>query len=206
MSHSMYLSGGTRSVADVPMTPFTSNIPLSHTPSTRFRDLQPSDSSMYTQEVSYMPSVAGSEPSTPHMPLRPLRAGESRRMLERQDSVNPYIEPPSAPSSPPPPSTITTSTVTENGYPRDVKRRMPSRDDTAMFTANGSTDDSSLSRRVSVASRAPTYVANPPPTRHQVFAIPEMDDHDLPPEYGRHVADSSYAPSTASSGRPSNRF
>ncbi|KAF9524983.1 hypothetical protein CPB83DRAFT_860361 [Crepidotus variabilis] len=155
-------------------------------------------------------------------PLRPLRpnsaqhtylSGQSTRSRLHQ-SVTPFTIAPSESSS------------STSAYPLDVKRPFQPDDSMSTTTRDDSTarDDSvsltsttQLQRALSARSRAPTYVADPPPhsippslpaspnprlvrSSQRVHTVAPSEE--FPPQYGNHVADHSlnYDPNILSSG------
>ncbi|PPQ92991.1 hypothetical protein CVT25_000192 [Psilocybe cyanescens] len=175
-------------------------------------------SSMPTPSMPAMPL-----PSTPpirnaELPLEPVRHTGSTRRGNR--SVDPYDL--SIRSDTESVSSRGQSTIAPtNYYPLDVKHPIPPSPN-AVDTSFGSDSMSMASsssnithtgpprgRPISVQSRAPTYVPRSSNLRGAVRTINEIEEYgelgELPPEYGRHMADPSlnYAPSVLSSG---NRF
>jgi len=141
-------------------------------------------------------------PPPPLVPLRHSSQTSSRRSNQTHPSVEPYTVPPSEFGR------------AQSQYLADVKRPFTPNDapllsgeDSDPFAAG------SVSRRVSVASRAPTYVPRTPPpprrargshSRGAVVPSNETEDEpELPPLYGHHTTDPSlnYAPETSSGAR-----
>ncbi|KAF8161559.1 hypothetical protein B0H34DRAFT_701510 [Crassisporium funariophilum] len=158
-------------------------------------------SSSRTPTLASMPSTMSPTriPELPDIPLEPRRLPRlSPNRHETQRSVGSIPVPYPLPVPPVPPSE-TASVHTQ--YPADVKIRPP---DTSIYSRDDSASTASSSSNFlspSSIARAPSYVRNPPRTRHPVYAINETEVTDQPPEYGRHTDDPSCTPSIISSGR-----
>lgn len=181
-------------------------------------------SSMPTLSMPAMPLPSTPPTRSAELPLEPVRHASSARWRNR--SVDPYdvsIRSDTESVSSRGQSTVA-PTLVSNNYPLDVKRPIPSSPSAAdtSFGADSTSEPMTSSssyitntpspprgRPISVQSRTPTYVPRSSNLRGAVRAINETDDDgemgELPPEYGRHMADPSlnYAPSVLSSG---NRF
>lgn len=167
--------------------------------------------------ISTMPAVP--LPSTPpprsmDLPLEPVRHG--RPSVRRAPSFDPFA----ASSDTESVFSHAQSQPQSTDYPQDVKRPLPPSpgptasllwSETTSLSSSTSNSSPRRQRPLSIQSRAPTYVtvSRPSNLRETVRAVNETGDEeptpDVPPEYGRHIADPSlsYAPSVLSSG---NRF